>query len=366
MYSKPTLKHLKPYAQGKQTDEIKTAYNLERVVKLSSNENPYGYSEKVKELFASYVPDFNVYPDGYATKLRQTITDKLQINESQIVFGSGADEMIQTICRAFLSPEVNTVMAKPTFTQYKQGAVIEGATVKEIPTQNGYHDLDKMLQAIDDETSVVWICSPDNPTGTYLERERLLAFLDQCPNNVLVVLDEAYYEFVSEANTYDTLSLLESYENLILLRTFSKAYGLAGLRIGYGLMHESIATKLNIVRGPFNTTTMAQDMATIAFQDEQFIADVISQNQYVKDNFQLFLDDIGWSYYDTETNFILVKTPISGTDVFEYLIQNGFIVRPGEMLGYPDTVRITIGLESEMEELKKCLYKLHVQINKEV
>src|SRR5690625_208305 len=126
MYSKPVLKQLKPYAQGKQTDEIKTAYNLDRVVKLSSNENPYGYSEKVKEYFTTYIPDFNVYPDGYATQLRQTITDKLQINESQIVFGSGADEMIQTICRAFLSPEVNTVMAKPTFTQYKQGAVIEG------------------------------------------------------------------------------------------------------------------------------------------------------------------------------------------------------------------------------------------------
>src|SRR5699024_10890248 len=139
-----------------------------------------------------------VYPDGYATKLRQTITDKLQIKESQIDFGSGADEMIQTICRAFLSPEVNTVMAKPTFTQHNQWTVIEGATVKEISTQNGYHDLDKMLQAIDHETSVVWICSPDNPTGTYLERERLLSFLDQCPNNVLVVLDEAYYEFVSE------------------------------------------------------------------------------------------------------------------------------------------------------------------------
>lgn len=366
MYSKQILKQLKPYEQGKQTEEIKTTYNLERVIKLSSNENPYGCSQKVKDFFSNYMPDFSVYPDGFATNLRDTITEKLEINNSQIVFGGGSDEMIQGICRAFLSPKVNTIMAKPTFSQYKQGALIEGAKIKEVPTEAGYHNLDKMLDAIDDQTSIVWICSPDNPTGTFITEDKLINFLTKCPKDVLVVLDEAYCEFVSESLAFSSLSLLNSFSNVIILRTFSKAFGLASLRIGYGLMNENIATHLNIVRGPFNTTTISQDIASVAFEDEQFIKDITYKNQYVKESFQTFLKEINWNYYDSEANFILVKTPISGVDVFEYLIQNGFIVRPGEMLGYPDTIRITIGLEEDMEELKKLLYKLNAQITNEV
>lgn len=366
MIGKQILEQLKPYEQGKQTSEIKEQYNLSEVIKLSSNENPYGYSPKVKTYFKNYIPEFNIYPDGYATQLRETIATKLQLKNTQIVFGSGSDEMIQSICRAFLSPDANTVMAKPTFSQYKQSALIEGAEIKEVPTKDGYHDLDLMLKAIDTETKIVWICSPDNPTGTLVSKEKLINFMKQCPKDVLVILDEAYYEFISKDKAYNTVTLLKQFNNLILLRTFSKAYGLAGLRIGYGLMDEAVATKLNIVRGPFNTTTISQDAARVAFEDEGFINEVAQNNQTVKESFQNFLSELGWSYFDTETNFILLKTPISGTDVFDYLIQHGFIVRPGELLGYPNTIRITIGTADEMKQLEKLIQKLHAHINKEV
>lgn len=365
MNGKKILNEMAPYQQGKQSEEIMQEYNLDRVVKLASNENPFGYSKKVKAAFAD-LNHLEIYPDGYTAKLRSKLAKKLNVEEQQLVFGSGSDELIQIITRTYLFPGANTVMAKPTFTQYKQQALIEGAEIREVPTNNGYHDLSEMLQSIDANTKVVWICNPDNPSGTYIPKEDFIHFMEKCPADVLVVLDEAYIEFVDEHVNYDSTTYLKDYHNLLILRTFSKAYGLAGIRMGYGITHQHITRNLDIVRGPFNTSAIAQNLASVAVDDEEFIRETVTENKNNKSQFEAFLNKLGWKFYESQTNFLLIHTPISGTDVFQYLLENGFIIRPGELLGYPNTIRVTIGSKKDMKELQDVLLKLEEKLNKEV
>ncbi|WP_339227978.1 histidinol-phosphate transaminase [Oceanobacillus sp. FSL K6-2867] len=360
MEAKQILSQLTPYKQGKQTKEIQEEFGLDRIVKLASNENPYGYSAQVKQVLLQGLPEFNVYPDGYTADLRSALASKLEVEESQLVFGSGTEEIIQMLCRTYLVPGSNVVAATPTFGQYKHYSLIEGAEVNEVPVDaDGYHDLNKMLDAIDENTRIVWLCSPNNPMGTVIPKESFKAFLNNCPKHVLIAFDEAYFEYVEPEANIDVLSYLNSHNNLIVMRTFSKAYGLAGLRIGYGIADEAIIEKLNVVRGPFNTTSIAQQAALIALSDQTFIADSYNKNKAVKESFKKFLDQIGWKYFHTETNFILAETPISGTEVFQYLLERGFIVRPGELLGIPNTIRISLGTDEDMNELKRVLLAFH-------
>lgn len=358
MYGKEILKSLSAYQQGKQISEVKKEFNLEKIIKLASNENPYGFSEKVKDLFLNMNLELEIYPDGYATNLREALAEKLQVDKDSLVFGNGSDEIITFICRAFLDNNSNSVMAKPTFTQYGHHSLIEGAEIREVPTIDGYHNLDAMLEKVDDKTNVVWICAPDNPSGTLVSETSLKEFLNQIPKPTLVVLDEAYYEFVKQENKYNTNELLNLYPNLIVLRTFSKAYGLAGLRIGYGIMNQEIAHKLNIIRGAFNTTKLAQDAAFIALNDDGFLNKTIEKNLLVKQDFVDFLENNGFKVYDSETNFVLVEVFGKGNEAALALLKQGFIVRSGELLGYENTIRITIGLEEDMENLKAVMLEL--------
>ncbi|MFD1360557.1 histidinol-phosphate transaminase [Lentibacillus salinarum] len=365
MKRKQILNDMTPYKPGKQIEEVKQAYGLNRIVKLASNENPYGHSMKVDDYFTRYQPSLNIYPDGYTADLRRALAENLNVSENQLIFGNGTDEIVQIIGRAFLYPGVNTVMATPTFPQYKHNALVEGAEVKEVPTDNGYHNLPAMLEAIDEKTNVVWLCSPNNPTGCLIPRDDLYEFLNQCPADVLVVLDEAYLEYVEKALQPNVLANLQHYKNLVVLRTFSKAHGLAGLRIGYGVANPELIPALDVVRGPFNTSAIAQKAALLALEDETFIDDTISRNHTVKKTFEQFLETIGWNYFESHTNFLLVTTPVSGNETFDYLLKHGFIVRPGEGLGAPHTIRVTIGSEADMQDLQQVLYQFHQNINEE-
>lgn len=366
MSGKEVLQQLAAYKQGMQIEEVQKKFNVERIVKLASNENPYGFSDKVKELLRDATFDFEIYPDGYAYDLRVKLANKLQVEEEQLVFGGGSDEIITFICRAFLEEGTNTVMATPTFPQYRHHALIEGATIKEVPTVDGRHDIEGMLSAIDAHTKVVWLCTPDNPTGEIILKNEFESFMSRCPNDVLVVLDEAYYEFVEDAYQSDLLANLKKYRNLIVLRTFSKIYGLAGLRVGYAIAEAEIAEKLNIVRGPFNTSSLAQRAAMAALDDDAFIASTKKMNNEVKRNFEQYLDGIKWTYHESHTNFLLVHTPIDADEVAHYLLTHGFIVRSGTLLGYPNTIRITIGKAADMAALQTVLDQLIRDIDKEV
>lgn len=363
MKSKKVLSELTAYKQGKQTKDVQKEFNLDRIVKLASNENPYGFSEKVKEQLKNIDYDFEIYPDGYASQLRTGIAKKWQVKETELILGNGSDDLITLICRAYLDEGLNTVMAKPTFTQYRHHALIEGADVITVPTVDGHHDLDKMLAAINDNTSIVWLCSPDNPSGTLMPKEQFDHFINECPKDVLVVLDEAYYEFVDDSLKLNAERHLNEYENVIALRTFSKAYGLAGLRIGYGLSTEAIINNLEVVRGPFNTSSYSQRAALFALDDDQFIEQIKKLNDDVKQKFVHHLEQLGWTYFDSHANFVLVKTPIDSDKASQFLLEHGFIVRSGSQLGYDNSFRVTIGNESDMAQLQGVLTKMNEQIN---
>lgn len=361
MFGKEILQQLSAYKQGMQIEDVKKKYNLKHIVKLSSNENPYGYSKLVDDIFP--LKDFEIYPDGYSYELRVAMANKLHVDMDNIVFGAGSDELITCICRAFLREGTNTVMATPTFSQYRHHSLIEGAELKEIPTRNGRHQLAEMGHAIDENTKVVWLCTPDNPTGEIINKSEFAHFIEQCPKDVVVVLDAAYFEYMNEEDQFDVHEILNKHNNVIILRTFSKIYGLAGLRIGYGITSKEIAHVLNVVRGPFNTSSISQRAALAAIQDDEFVQYSKEENARTLKQFKQFLDTIHWEYYDSHTNFLLVKTPIDGDEVSLFLLKNGFIVRSGTALGYPNTVRITIGKDKDMKKLQQTILQFHNELD---
>jgi histidinol-phosphate aminotransferase len=249
-------------------------------------------------------------------------------------------------------------MATPTFSQYKHNAVIEGAGCKEIPLVNGEHDLEEMFAAIDEQTNVIWLCSPNNPTGTYIPEKKLTAFLEKVPSDILVVLDEAYYEYVVADDYYDSVNLARRYENLIVLRTFSKIYGLAALRIGYGIANSAIIKALEPAREPFNVNSLGQLAASAAIKDQEFLKLCKEKNRQGLEQFYVFCGQYQLEYYPSQTNFILIDCKLDGDQVFQYLMERGYIVRSGKALGFPTAVRITVGSFEQNEGVLKVLGEL--------
>lgn len=338
---------LTPYQPGKSIAEVKRQYGLEEIVKLASNENPFGCSKEVLKVIQEYDASLALYPDGYATNVREALSEHLGVLPNQLIFGNGSDENIQIISRALLRPGYNTVMAAPTFPQYRHNAILEGAEVREVPLINEQHDLEGMLKVIDDKTNIVWLCSPNNPTGTYINENELISFLDKVPTETLVVLDEAYFEYVVAEDYYNSLELINKYENLIVLRTFSKIYGLASLRIGYGVAQAPLIRTLEPAREPFNTNTFAQVAAIAALHDQDYVETCKKQNREGLEQFYQFCDENGLSYSNSQGNFILIDFKVDGNEVFQYLLERGYIVRSGKALGFPTSVRITVGSKEQ-------------------
>jgi histidinol-phosphate aminotransferase len=352
---KEQLLTLTPYQPGKSIDEVKKQFNLDSIVKLASNENPFGCSEKVLSAIQMSRQSFALYPDGYATNLRETLATSLNVTPEELIFGNGSDNIIQIISRALLTVDSNTVMATPTFSQYRHNAIIEGAESKEIPLIDGEHDLEGMLSAIDEKTNIVWVCSPNNPTGTYISKSKLIEFLDKVPAHVLVVLDEAYYEYVVADDYYDSVSLTRTYSNLIVLRTFSKIYGLASLRVGYGIGHPSIIRALDPAREPFNLNSFAQLAAQAALEDKEFVQQTKQKNRDGLGQFYEFCNSNKLFYYPSQGNFILIDFEVDADQVCQFLIEKGFIVRSGKALGFPTSIRVTVGSTEQNEGVLKAI-----------
>lgn len=346
---KSILNEMSPYKPGKSTEDVKKEFGLTNIVKLASNENPYGQPAEAEALLKNPY-ELEIYPDGYAESLRETIASAVKIAPEELLFGSGSDEIIVIIARALLGEGTNTICARPTFPQYGHHAVIEGAEVKEIPlTANGEHDLPKFLAAIDDHTSVIWLCSPNNPTGNLIESSALRNFLDEVPEDILVVLDEAYYEYITDEAFEDTTHIYRTYPNVLTLRTFSKAFGLAGLRVGYAIGNEHVITQLNKARSPFNNTSISLAVAEKAFNDKAFIERCRKLNDEQKKRFEAFAEEQGLGIYPSEANFVLLQVPEQHTanEASDQLLQKGYIVRSGDLLGAPGYIRVTIGTEEQ-------------------
>lgn len=352
---KQQIYEMKAYQPGKPIEEVKKEFGLSEVVKLASNENPYGFSPKVKAFLSDDHSNHALYPDGYAQELRTAVAAHLDVKETQVIFGNGSDDLIAIITRALLYPGVNTVMATPSFSQYRHNAEIEGAEVREIPMRNGKHDLVAMLDAIDDNTSVVWVCNPNNPTGTIVSDDELQDFLNKVPSEVLVVLDEAYFEYVNSPDHKDTLPYIDKYPNAIILRTFSKAYGLASFRVGYGIAQEEVIAKLDAVRAPFNNTILSQKVAILALNDQAFITECKEKNDAGKRQYVEFCERHHLNYYPTETNFILFEVKADSDVVFKEMMKRGFIIRSGNALGAPGHIRVTIGTEEQNDKFLSLL-----------
>ena len=351
-------KEIPVYQPGKSIREVQEELGLAEVIKLASNENPYGSSKKVLERLRKEAEFVSVYPDGSAKQLKEKLAAFYGIDESQLILGNGSDEIIQYLSRIYLNPETEVIMAVPTFPMYKTNALMEKAKVIEIPLLSGKHDLHAMLQAVTDSTAMIWICNPNNPTGTIISEADLIYFLDSVPDQVLVVVDEAYYEYVSNDLYPNTIQLLNRYPNLMILRTFSKIYGLASLRIGYGIGNKQIIEDLHRVKEPFNANHLAQISADEALNDQEFVKQCKEQNQQSKLLFMKGLDELGYSYYPTEANFILVLHQMDDNQVFQRFQENGIIVRAGNKLGYPGSVRVTIGTAEQMKKVLDILKEL--------
>ncbi len=345
---KPILRTMQPYKPGRSLEEVKRTYGLHEVNKLASNENPYGSSPEVAEYLRSKAAQFEIYPDGYTAGLRTKLAEFHQIEPNEIIFGNGSDEIVTMISRALLQPGKNTVMAAVTFPQYAHNAKIEGADIREIALlENGDHDLQGFLQAADEETAIIWVCNPNNPTGNLLSSKAIKDFLDNAPKSALIVLDEAYVEYVDDSSQQDAIEWIYDYDNLIILRTFSKAYGLASFRIGYGVTNTDIVTELNKVRNPFNNSSLALAAAEVALADQQFLKDCVTKNTAERQRYIEYANQHSLAYYPSATNFVLLAVPGDADDACEILLQNGFIVRSGNLLGTPGYVRVTIGTHEQ-------------------
>lgn len=359
MKFKKQLAGLQAYKPGRTMEEVKNAYGLTEVIKLASNENPYGSSPKIQEFLSEGGMDFALYPDGYATTLREATAKHLGVKESQLIFGNGSDEIILLVTRALLSPEVNSIAASITFSQYAHNAKIEGAEWISVPLkEDGTHDLEAMLSKVTDDTAVVWICNPNNPTGTLTSSKDIYSFLERVPSDVLVVLDEAYYEYVTVPNYENSIPWIETFPNLLVLRTFSKAYGLAAFRVGYGVGSEEVIAQLEPTREPFNNTSVSQQAALLALGDQDFIQKTVQQNEAGKAQYIEFCERHQLTYYPTQTNFILIDIEQDSDLAFTHLMSKGYIVRSGAALGLPGTLRITIGTKEQNEGVLRHLEEL--------
>lgn len=359
---KPYVENLLVYEPGKPIEEVARELGFEDVLgfqKLASNENELGPSPKALAAMRAAAPEMHRYPDGGCFYLKQKLADQLDVQPENLIFGCGSNELIVFLCHVFLGKDTNLVMADKAFAVYFLAAALFEAQTVRVPMQHLAHDLEAMLAAITPETRIVAICNPNNPTGTLIDQAAIDRFMASVPDHVVVVFDEAYIELLPEAQQPDVLKYIrEGRENVLVLRTFSKAYGLAGLRIGYGVAHPELIHLLNKVRQPFNVNAMAQAGALAALDDvahlEQTRATVMGGLNYLADQ----LEQMGIEYVPSVTNFMLVKTG-AGRERFLALQKRKVIVRPMDPYGLPEYIRVSIGTQAQNEcfirELKEIL-----------
>ena len=347
------LKNLSPYKPGKSNEEIKNMYGLEEIVKLSSNENPYGESKKVIEEIKK-MEYTEIYPDNYCTDLRNKLSAKFNVPAEKFIFGNGSVEIIQMISRVFLDKDDEVITCVPSFQSYYSETTLQDAKLIEIPLKNNTFDLNGILEKINEKTKIIYITNPNNPTGTIITENEQREFLKKVPKDILVVLDEAYAEFVTDNNYPKSENLLTEYDNICILRTFSKAYGLAGLRVGYGMASEKTIQELDKARVPFNIATIAQKAAIVALEDETFVEYCKEKNKETLEYLYKELEEMKMNYIKSEANFIMIDSRMDGNVAFEKLLKQGFIVRPG----FPNMetyIRVSIG---SLEQMKKFIEAL--------
>jgi histidinol-phosphate aminotransferase len=358
----PGVRTLQPYQPGKPESELRREYGLSDVIKLASNENPLGPSPKASTAIQSIsLKELARYPEGNGFALKQALATRHQIPMASITLGNGSNDVLEMVARLFLTPDHEAVFSAHAFAVYALVTRAIGATARVAKAnardhRMAYgHDLAAMQALINERTRVVFIANPNNPTGTWLSADALESFLNALPKHVIVVVDEAYFEYVEEPDYPDTLAWIEDFPNLIVTRTFSKAYGLAGLRVGYAVSHPTVADLLNRVRQPFNVNSLALVAATAALEDTAHLAQTVAVNRSGMCQLRSAFADLGLRCLPSAGNFLCVDVGCSGQQVFAALLAKGVIVRPVDNYALPNFLRITVGNEPENRQLIAAL-----------
>ncbi len=348
---------IKPYTPGKPLEALEREYGIVDSIKLASNENPLGPSPMAVAAIKESTTRLNRYPDGSGHDLIQKISNHIGFSPQHIVLGNGSDEIIGMLAFAMLQPGDEVILPIPSFLMYEIMVRGAGATPVFVPLTSLSIDLEVIKKKITSKTRMVFLCNPNNPTGTVIYKKDFENFIHKIPPEVIVVVDEAYIEFVRDQNCVKSFEYLDNITPLIALRTFSKAYGLAGLRIGYGVMPVEIANILNRIRLPFNTNSLAQAGAVAALEDKEFLEKVIFLIHEGLDFLYGALDSLGITYFPTQTNFFLIDVRKDADEIYEKMLRQGVIIRSMKSYGYPNYIRINVGLHEENVRFLKALEK---------
>ncbi len=354
---RPGILKTRPYQPGKPVSEVQRELGLESIVKLASNENPEGPLPAVVSAVVAAASGMNRYPDGSAYAVVHAIAEHLDVAPETIILGNGSNEIVDMMIRALVSPGENVVFSEKSFVVYPLTTTIHFECGKPVPLGADYkYDLQAMADAVDQRTKMMIVCNPNNPTGTYNTAAEFAALLDRVPGNVIVVVDEAYYEYVVADDYPQTLAMMAEHPNLVVLRTFSKIHSLAGLRVGYGIGHPELIGELHKTREPFNVNSLAQAAVLACLQDDGAVAERARNNRLWLEELDAGLKELGLDPVPSQTNFILVPCPGRAGALTQELLQRGVIVRPMGGFGFgDDAIRISVGLP---EENRRCLKAL--------
>jgi histidinol-phosphate aminotransferase len=357
------LEGLPEYIPGLPIEEVKRRYGLRDVIKLASNENPLGASPLALAAIVEGMTGLNYYPDGPSQDLREALAARNSIHRDQVIMGNGADGLIQMTCQAYLNPGDEVITSCSSFPLYDiYTQVMRGRIIKTAVRDFGF-DLEAIATAITSRTKIIFICNPNNPTGTLITNPGFDQFLAQVPPEVLVVSDEAYFEFVDRPGYPDTLALVRAgMPNLLILRTFSKCYGLAGIRLGYAFGSQQALNPLWQVKEPFTVNLLAQKAGLAALKDEDFLRLTVGSNRASRDYFCGELDELGLGYVPSQTNFVLVHLGPHAGEIIHALLMQGIIVRPGSGYDLPEHVRVSLGTLDQMKRLVTALSALRGQM----
>ncbi len=352
----PGVQGLHPYLPGKPVEELERELGISDIVKLASNENPLGPGQQVLSAIEQASKELTRYPDSNGFELKQALCERFALSADQLTLGNGSNDVLDLVGRVFVQSGDEVIYSEYGFLVYALVAQSMGAKAVVTPARDWGHDLEAMAAAVTEKTRVIFIANPNNPTGTWVTESQLRNFMAQVPEHVIVVLDEAYTEYVGHVDFPDGLRLLNEYQNLIVTRTFSKAYGLAALRIGFAAANASITDLMNRVRQPFNGNALALAAATAALSDEDYLARSVALNNEGMAQLESGLEALGLSWIPSVGNFITVDMKTDAMPIYQALLHEGVIVRPVANYGMPQHLRISIGLP---EENQRCLDALN-------
>ena len=352
------VKSLSPYQAGKPIEELERELGITNIIKLASNENPFGFPESAKQAIINQLNDLTRYPDANGFELKAAVSKKFGVAPNQVTLGNGSNDLLELFAHTFAGEKDEIIYSQYAFIVYPLVTKAINAVAREIPAKNWGHDLDGFLAAINEKTKLIFIANPNNPTGNFLTEAEVDRFLAKVPENVVVVLDEAYTEFTAENERLNSFGLLQKYPNLIISRSLSKAYGLAGLRIGYAVSNPEIADLLNRVRQPFNCNSLALASAVAVMNDDEFVKKVAENNRLEMARYEAFCQAQGLEYIPSKGNFITIDFKQPAAPIYEALLREGVIVRPIAGYGMPNHLRISIGLPEENDRFFKALIKV--------